>query len=400
MIHARGPYHGNVVSPARLIAFDVLRNVHTGGYASDLLLVKSARLDSRDAGLASEIVFGCLRRQAQLDFLIDHFAGRPLKLEPDIRIALRMAVYQVRHLDRVPKYAAVGESVELVKRTHKRSAVGLANAVLRKVGREPVPWPDRATALSCPGWLLDRWSARFDLNTAERIGRAALNAPETWVRWPQPAPNLEPTDLPGCYRLRSGEPPPGARIQDIGSQSIVPLLDLRPGERFLDLCAAPGNKTAQALEAGVSAIACDLSWNRLRMLPGIDAHRVVLDASAPLPFRDPFDRILVDAPCTGTGTLSRNPEIKWRIRPSDMGRLQALQIPILRNALGWLSASGRLVYSTCSLEREENAEVVDAILRDQGGFRVVETRERIPGREPGDGFFAVAIERAGAAVLP
>jgi 16S rRNA (cytosine967-C5)-methyltransferase len=394
MIHTPGLYHGNVVSPARAVAFDVLRNVHAGGYASDLLLGKSTRLDSRDAGLASEIVFGCLRRQAQLDFLIDHFAGRPLKLEPDIRIALRMAVYQIRHLDRIPKHAAVGEGVELVKRAHKRSAVGLANAVLRKVGRVPVQWPDRATALSCPGWLLDRWAAQFGLATAEAIGRAALNQPKTWVRSPQPAPNLEPTDLAGCYRLRSGDAPPGARIQDIGSQSIVPLLDLRAGQRFLDLCAAPGNKTAQALEAGVEAIACDLHWSRIRTLHGIDAHRVVLDASAPLPFRDPFDRILVDAPCTGTGTLARNPEIKWRILPSDMARLQALQIRILRGALGWLSVSGRLVYSTCSLEHEANEDVVDAVLRDEAGFKVVETLQRIPGREPGDGFFAAAIERA------
>ena len=394
IIHAPGIYHGNVISPARTVAFDVLKSVHAGGYASDLLLAKSMQLDSRDAGLASEVVFGCLRRQAQLDFLIDHFAGRPLKLEPDIRIALRMAVYQIRHLDRVPKHAAVSESVELVKRAHKRSAVGLANAVLRKVGGVPVRWPDRATALSCPGWLLARWGIQFGADSAEAIARAALNKPETWVRSKEPAPNLEPTEAPGCYRLRSGDPPAGARIQDIGSQSIVPLLNLQAGQRFLDLCAAPGNKTAQALEAGVEGIACDLHWNRIRSIDRIDARRVVLDASAPLPFRDTFDRILVDAPCTGTGTLARNPEIKWRILPSDMPRLQALQIRILRNALGALSPSGRLVYSTCSLEREENADVVDAVLRDRAGFKVTETRERIPGREPGDGFFAAAIERA------
>jgi 16S rRNA (cytosine967-C5)-methyltransferase len=382
-----------VLSPARIAAFEILRKVEVGGYASDLLLRNSAALDPRDAGLASEIVFGCLRYQAQLDFLIDHFAGRPLKLDPEVCIALRMAVYQIRYLERVPKHAAVGESVELVKRAHKRSASGLVNAVLRKVNRSPVPWPDLATEFSCPAWMLDRWAAHWDRATAEGIVRAALKEPEKWVRSPEPTPNLEPTELPGCYRLRSGDPPPGSRIQDIGSQSVVPLLQLQPGQRFLDLCAAPGNKTAQALETPVDAIACDLHWSRLRMLDGIDTRRVVLDASAPLPFRDPFDRILVDAPCTGTGTLGRNPEIKWRLQPSDLGRLHELQVRILGNSLGVLARSGRLVYSTCSLEKEENEDVVKRTLVSDPNYNVMKMQYRLPGREPGDGFFAAVIER-------
>jgi 16S rRNA (cytosine967-C5)-methyltransferase len=382
-----------VLSPARIAAYEVLRKVAGGGYASDLLLRDSATLDPRDAGLASGIVFGCLRYQAQLDFFIDHFAARPLKLDPEVRIALRMAIYQIRYLERVPKHAAVGESVELVKRAHKRSASGLVNAVLRKVNRGPVRWPDRATELSCPAWMLDRWAARWDHATAEGIARAALREPESWVRSPEAAPNLEPTELPGCYRLRSGDPPPGSRIQDIGSQSVVPLLQLQPGHRFLDLCAAPGNKTAQALETPVDAIACDLHWSRLRMLDGIDARRVVLDASAPLPFRDPFDRILVDAPCTGTGTLGRNPEIKWRLRPSDVGRLHELQVRILRNALVLLAWSGRLVYSTCSLETKENEDVIERALDSDPNYNILEMQYRLPGREPGDGFFAAVVER-------
>jgi 16S rRNA (cytosine967-C5)-methyltransferase len=383
-----------VLSPARVAAFEVLRKVSGGGYASDLLIRESAPLAPCDAGLASEIAFGCLRYQAQLDFLIDYFSGRSLKLDPEVRIALRMAIYQIRYLDRIPKHAAVDESVELVKRAHKRSAAGLVNAVLRKANSGPVRWPDRATELSCPGWMLDRWASHWDRDTAEGIARAALSPPETWVRSPEPAPNLEPTDLAGCYRLRSGDPPPGSRIQDIGSQSVVPLLGLRPGHRLLDLCAAPGNKTAQALETPVDAIACDLHWSRLRMLDGIDARRVLLDASAPLPFRDPFDRILVDAPCTGTGTLGRNPEIKWRLQPSDVGRLHELQVRILGNGLGLLSRSGRLVYSTCSLEREENEDVICEVLDREMGYSVIEMHYRLPGREAGDGFFAASIEHA------
>lgn len=143
-----------MISPARQIAFDVLRKVHQGGYASDLLLQRSAQLDSRDAGLASEIVFGCLRYQAQLDYLIARRV--PRAPESEVRIALRMGIYQLRYLDRIPPHAAVGESVELVKRAHKASGAGLVNAILRKTDREPVPWPDRERALSTPGWLLEK----------------------------------------------------------------------------------------------------------------------------------------------------------------------------------------------------------------------------------------------------
>ena len=180
-----------------------------------------------------------------------------------------MGIYQLRYLERVPAHAAVAESVELVKRARKRSAAGLVNAVLRKVHRDPVAWPDRATALSHPAWMLERWDRQYGPETAEAIARANLHPPETWLRVPAGAPlpdaTLEPTEVSGCYRLAAGGPGV-CRIQDIGSQSIVPLLDLRPGLSFLDLCAAPGNKTAQALEAGVRAVACDVHLHRLRML--------------------------------------------------------------------------------------------------------------------------------------
>jgi 16S rRNA (cytosine967-C5)-methyltransferase len=350
--------------PSRIAAFDILLKVEAGAYASDLLLTQTAAFDPRDAGLASEIVFGVLRYRAQLDYLIEHYSARRAKLDPEVRIALRMAIYQLRYLKRIPAHAAVADSVDLVKRAHKRSAAGFVNAVLRKVTRDPVAWPSREVELSCPEWLLARWQTHYGAETAAGIARAALEEPEKYVRIS----------------------PAGERRQDIGSQSIVPLLRLEPGQTFLDLCAAPGNKTAQALESGVQAVAADLHFHRLHLLKNLDARLVVLDGTRPLPFKRAFDRILVDAPCSGTGTLGRNPEIKWRLKPADLEDLHRRQTALLVNARALLQPGGVLVYSTCSLEPEENEQVVGA-----AQVLINETMQRIPGRDLGDGFFAAHV---------
>jgi 16S rRNA (cytosine967-C5)-methyltransferase len=348
------------VSPSREISFRILKQVKGGGYASDLLRRDAAGLEPRDAALAESIVFGCLRRQSQLDFLISHFSGNlPRKLDEEVRLALQIGIFQLRYLDRIPAHAAVAESVELVKLARKRSAAAFVNAVLRKVNREPVIWPDRATELSMPEWLLTRWERHYGEAQAREIARAALDEPEAYVN-----------AITG-------------RRQDIGAQSIVPLLKIEPGIRMLDLCAAPGNKTAQAIAAGSKVVACDRYLRRLEDVPS-EAERVVLDASQPLPFGCKFDRILIDAPCSGTGTLARNPEIKWRLQPSDLPQFAEKQRRMLQMALVHLKPGGWLVYSTCSLEREENEGVVE-------GFPIIETHLRLPGREPGDGFFAAII---------
>jgi len=379
------------MSPARQTAFQVLLLVEQGGYASDLLLSRTRGLDSRDAGLASEIVYGCLRFQGQLDFLIEQLSGRPpQRLDPEVRVALRMGVFQRRWLDRVPAHAAVSESVDLVKRAGKRSSAGLVNAVLRKVRKGPVRWPDRATELSLPSWLLERWSAQYGAQTAEKIAAAFLEPPATYVRIPSgivpEGLKAEPTEIAGCFRVIEGARG-DLRVQDISSQAIVPLLELRPGLSFLDVCAAPGNKTAQALESGVRAVACDLHLSRLEGLKGLACDLVVLDGTVPLPFRRRFDRILLDAPCSGTGTLGRNPEIKWRLKPGDLAGHHARQVKLLSNALEVLAPGGRLVYSTCSLEREENQAVLETVLGGVPQRGVT----RVPGVDAGDGFFAAVI---------
>jgi 16S rRNA (cytosine967-C5)-methyltransferase len=346
------------VNTARGTAFQILLRVEQGAWASELLTAHTRDLDPRDAGLAWELVLGTLRRQAQLDYVIGQLA--PRKLDLAVRIALRLGLYQLRHLERIPAHAAVAESVELVKAAGKRSAAGLVNAVLRRAPRGEVAWPDRATALSCPQWLLARWERQFGAETAAGIAEAALHPPVAQI-------------------ASTG------RMQDVGAQSIVPLLRIEPGQNFLDVCAAPGNKTAQAVEAGAHAVACDLHLHRLRALAGIGCPRTVLDATRPLPFSARFQRILVDAPCSGTGTLGRNPEIKWRVQPSDLIDLHKRQVAILRNSLQCLAPGGVLVYSTCSLEREENEDVIAEI----GGNPAV--HRRIPGADLGDGFFAAVL---------
>ncbi|MEO7142967.1 MAG: transcription antitermination factor NusB, partial [Bryobacteraceae bacterium] len=197
------------MSTARSTAFRILLRVYGGGYASDLLLA-ATDVDARDAALASEIVFGVLRFQGQLDYLIGHFSGKPpARLDTEVRIALRMAIYQLRYLDRIPAHAAVTESVDLVKRAGKRSAAGFVNAVLRKVDRRPVAWPDRPTELSVPPWLLEQWDREFGVETATAIARGALQPPETFLRVPPGAalpPDTESTGVPGCYRLLKGHP--------------------------------------------------------------------------------------------------------------------------------------------------------------------------------------------------
>ncbi len=215
--------------------------------------------------------------------------------------------------------------------------------------------------------MLDRWTRRYGAEAAEGIARAGLEKPETSVN------------------------PETGRVQDVGARSIVPLLAIERGMSVLDVCAAPGNKTAQALASGGVVVACDRYVKRLAEVPAAigpfwsrGAARVAADATIPLPFGRKFDRVLVDAPCSGTGTLGRNPEIKWRLAEADLAAFRERQANILANAMACLAPGGRLVYATCSLEPEENENVVE-------GWRVERTMLRLPGRDAGDGFFAAVI---------
>lgn len=383
------------ISRARSVAFEVLLAVEDGEYAADELRERARGLDGRDAGLASQIVFGSLRFQSQLDYLIQYYSGRAAsKLDVEVRLALRTALFQLRYLERVPPHAVVHETVEIVKHL-KRSASGLANAVLRKVNRQPIVWPDEATELSCPAWLLERWRSHFGAETADKIARSFLSPPTPYIRVAPGSPlpeglDLEPTEVPGCYRVRSS-PSFDLRLHDIGSQAIVPLLDLQPNQSYLDLCSAPGNKTRQAMESPLAlAVACDISLKRIRSLPS-EYLRVVLDGRAELPFSRKFDRIFIDAPCSGTGTIGRNPEIKWRVQETDFSRFGRLQVELLRRAAPLLAPGGKILYATCSLEREENEDVIERFCASEHGMKVEREQWRLPGREEGDGFYAAVL---------
>ena len=406
------------VSPARRSAFDILMKVETeAAFSTDAL--HSSLLDpltERDRALVSEIVLGGLRRQGEIDHFLTQATQREMdKLDPEVRVALRMGCYQMWFLDRIPARAAVSESVEIVKHAGKRSAAGLVNAVLRKLPDHPVSSADSSN----PTWITERWRRIYGPEITASILGANLKSPPTYLRLNARYPleetlaqlaaegvETEATELRWCRAVRGGRPRATKcyregriRIQDISSQTVTPLLDLEARHRFLDLCAAPGGKTCQALEQRGSwgqAVAADLHLHRLRTmrtLATVPLNLVSLDAETPLPFRRTFDRLLVDVPCSGTGTLARNPEIKWRLTPEDLDELSRKQQRILRNALAALRPGGVLVYATCSLEPEENQAVVEAVLETETVFRSGAYLQRVPGRDAGDGFFACRLER-------
>jgi 16S rRNA (cytosine967-C5)-methyltransferase len=408
------------VSPARETAFRILRRVESGrGFAVDLLArPQVSGLREADRRLATELVMGALRWRGELDFLVQRLSRKPFKyFDPEIVTILRLGVYQIRFLERIPKAAAVNEAVELTKSVGKRSAAGLVNAVLRRCeppARRPAvregeePEADLLPSLRrCfPSWLLEGWERNFGTKAANALAWASNAVPHTTLqicggereeieaqlaaegiraepgRYSSQALTVRSGNLQSSRLLGAGR----VVIQDEASQLVAALLAPKRGERVLDLCAAPGIKTRQLADAlgHGTLVVCDRSAPRLRTMArlvpgrvpaGVSLDVVRLDARSSLPFGRAFDRVLLDAPCSGTGTLARNPEIKWRTQPSDLPRLAETQKKMLRNALAVLAPGGRLVYATCSLEPEENEQVVESALQAARGFRLLTVAE-------------------------
>lgn len=439
----------NAVSPARLAAFNILRRVEEeGAFASVLLAAVDEEMRAEDRALCYELVMGCLRWQLWLDKLIEHYAGRAAEgLDAPVRRALRLGLYQLRFLTRIPASAVVNESVNLAYAARVRSAAPFVNAVLRRATREPDYEPSASITeplarisieTSHPVWLIERWAKAFGLDEATRLAHANNEAPPVAFRLTGVRPGAEvleelkadgaalvpSTVAPDAWRIEGA----GARLrelarrgevylQDEASQLVAHVLDAQDGERVLDACAAPGSKTTHIASLSPNLkllVAGDIHAHRLRTVRETCARLSIklvqlaaYDATAAVPFVErAFDRVLVDAPCTGTGTLRRNPEIRWRISPRDVRELAARQQRILKNAARMVATGGRLVYSTCSVEPEENEAVVAAFLRESDDFRPLPlnvpaalqseqgTRARTwPQRDGADGFFIVAFER-------
>lgn len=472
-------FHTVAVSRARAIAFDVLRRVEAeGAYATDLLHAElGPDLNPKDAALATELVLGVLRWRRLLDFLLACLLKKPSasgpppakpesaveNLDLPVAIALRLGLYQLRFLERIPARAALNESVELVKRARKASAASLVNAVLRRADAEArrmaveelvsrdAPAAERlATLHSYPTWLVERWLARFGrertlalLDADNRTPRLSCaihdleHRQQIFDSLAKASLTIEPGSLlkeafavSGGSVTRTEAFRLGAiSVQDEASQVIPLLLGVQPGDRVLDLCAAPGGKTAPLARATGTkglTIAADRHAHRLLAMRKqfermrlTRVHILELDGEKPLPFSAQFDRILVDAPCSGTGTLARHPEIRWRLKPDQLIEFHHLQVAILRSALDALRTGGRMVYSTCSLEAEENEEVVSDLMRYESQVRKVPAKEieaalfphltqsldpaslfdaagyfrTLPGAQPADGFFAAILEK-------
>jgi 16S rRNA (cytosine967-C5)-methyltransferase len=470
------------VSPARATAFDILLRVEReSSYASELLHAGVyERLSNSDHALATEIIMGVLRWRSRLDDEISSASSQPLsKLDLEILIALRIAVYQFRWLDRVPQRAALHESVELVKRARKRSAAPFVNAVLRKLSaaphlREKLEENESASpetlarTFAHPLWMVERWVDRYGRSATRQICKHNQSIPVAAIRLRTPGAEAQLiqaglTLIPGSLlssarRVYAGDITKTQAfdsgqvvIQDEASQLVAALVG--NGSHILDCCAAPGGKTLAIADhnPGATVTAIELHPHRARLLQKVlrnvlyshDPHSSWLQTAQPqtapietaqmqtapiqiavadarhLPISRDFDRVLADVPCSGTGTLARNPEIKWRLSCDDLPELHQRQVAILRSALAQVGPGGRLIYSTCSLEKEENEDVVEQALAGNDSFRLLDCRAELdrlqsageltspdtksltsgpylrtlPGVHPCDGFFAAILEK-------
>lgn len=432
--------------PARLAAVRLLRDLERQAQPFDeLLQALDARLPTnRDARFARQLVLGAVRWQKRLDWIIATCCTRPVaQLSPWARHILRLGTYQLFWLDRVPQSAAVHTSVELAKHLTHQGIASLVNAVLRNLLRcrtrvrypDPQQNPLRYLAVyhSHPEWLVERWVGRWGRKIVEPL-LAANNQPAALNIYLNPLRasrelaaelNLGPVgSRPGFYRAANGAALFASRayqqgqfqVQDPNAGLAVALLNPQPGERLLDLCSAPGGKAVQAAMAMADrgwVVAADISRPRLKRVCE-NARRLRLRAIRPLardgttPGCGAFDRVLADVPCSATGVLGRRPDARWRRKPAEFAALTARQQVLIQRAYEHLRPGGVLVYSTCSLEEEENEAIVERFLKQTPTARLERADAyfpaqswagpyvlTIPGQHDGDGSFAARIRKGG-----
>ena len=421
-----------MIAPARIAAYEILKAVSSG--RSDLpTAIASARdglRDDRDRALAAEIATGVQRWRAALDHLIAALSKRAVnRLDSEIVDILRLSGYQLLHLSRVPASAVVDDAVKLARRAGKQSAAGFVNAVLRALSRHrnDLPLPARppsssatrdaildylSITLSHPRWLVARWLDRWGFETTEAWLRfnntpasLTLRANRLRATPEEVIERLAADDVhlvrgrfaPDALIVESGHPLRGRPeglfvVQDEASQLVALLAEPRPGWRVLDACASPGGKTtalAAALDASGRLIASDVRRRRMTLLrntltaAGADRVRLVqMDLLHPLPFTRPFDLVLVDAPCSGLGTLRRDPDLRWRRNEGDLPALAAAELVMLQHAAAVVAPGGRLVYATCSSEPDENEGIVNAFLATTPDFALLDARQAAPRLPP------------------
>ena len=408
------------MTSARLAAYRVLREVAAG---TDLPAAHARHrdilADARERALVTELTTGTLRRLAALDHIITNASARPLnRVDADVLEVLRIGAYQLVYLDRIPPAAAVDQAVTLVSRTGKASASSFVNAVLRRIARlgkdQPLPPMPTSTATrkevlsylsttcSHPEWLADRWLSRLGRDAA--VARVQFNNEVPTLTLQVNRHRVTPTALAkqlgahgvqtlptrfaeGGLSVVTGNPlrtPLAQRglfeVQNEASQLVAELAAVRHGERVLDACAAPGGKTIALVMGAGSAgtvIAADLRPARVRLLQatlrefGCQNVPVVRHDLRQPPFLEVFDCVLVDAPCSGLGTIRRDPEIRWRRTSGDLAHYASTQSALLAQAARTVRPGGRLVYATCSSEPEENEEVVATFLASHPSYEAI-----------------------------
>jgi len=422
----------------RQIAARILQQRNNGGkFVEDLLEIAlaNARLSPSDRGLCQEIVYGVVRWQATLDWLIAlKTNGREQKAA--LQNLLRLGLYQIFWLDRIPDHAAVHETVELAKQNGFGPQAGFVNAVLRGYLREAdetkkllagLKISNPAIGFSHPGWLVEKWQNRFGEECARQLLEWNDTPPKTFARvntlktdagklvekWRE-----ENVDYDFVRREQLGEnlvfelkSHPSLNslasfrdgwfyIQDPSTLLAACKLGAQPGETILDLCAAPGGKTtfiAQLMNNEGKIIAGDISEDRLKLVQEtcqrLGVTCVETTQNSKLKIQNlKFDRILVDAPCSNTGVMRRRVDLRWRISPEEISRLQQTQLDLLKHAATKLKSGGVLIYSTCSLEPEENSEAVKEFLREHENFKLESERELLPFADNVDGAYVARLK--------
>ena len=434
MLKSGKSYRVTAINP-REIVFKLLCEWETGRGAADELLhaaLQGSPLPARDRALVTELFYGCLRQRAALDWLMAQKAKRPPK--PDVAALARLGLYQLFFLDRVPAHAAVNSTVELAKHGSSERLAGFLNGLLRNAQRDRAALASAlarqplAVRCSHPDWLVARWVARYgeaetrsllDWNNRPPKLFARVNTMRTTTeallaKWREAGVEAELANTPLCSipmievrAAESAERLPGFAegefyIQDPSTLLAVKLLDAQPGERVLDACAAPGGKTtclAQMMQDRGEIVAEDASAQRLKQVVTNCARLGITCVSArPTSEADAgetwFDRALVDVPCSNTGVLRRRADARWRLRVDDMERLGAEQFRLLQAAARRVKRGGALVYSTCSLEPEENQHVVEAFVKSNPQFTQDCHIDTFPPRDGMDGVFAAKLIRA------